>query len=45
MMVADVDWGALSTVGSFVAGAVLGALAVLRVGAIVVEYFRGKDDG
>ena len=37
------DWSTVTVAGAFVVGAVLGALAVLRVGKIVADYFRGRD--
>ena len=41
---AGADWSTLTVPGAFVVGAVLGAVAVLRVGRIVVDYLRRRDD-
>jgi len=36
----DADWSALEIAGAFVVGAVLGALAVIRVARVLVNLFE-----
>jgi len=39
-VLADIDWGNLTVAASFIAGAVIGGIVVLRVFKYVIEYLK-----
>jgi hypothetical protein len=42
-VLAGIDWTQLGLVGTFAAGVLVGAVITLRLGRIVVEYFKSQQ--